>query len=107
MTEDEKGIRKLYRRLKKELPTKWPVVLKFVDPDKIKGSYGEMWEYDKYYLIVIAVADYHVMLSTLIHEYAHCVHRTKGEDHCDEWGRAYAQCYRVYLVHEEGVKKKT
>lgn len=38
-------------------------------------------------------------LESLIHEYAHALHRRESptaiKDHSDEWGKWYARCYRA------------
>ena len=47
--------------------------------------------------IIIARADWHVMVSTLWHEWAHIVDQTHG----DKFHRRYGQIYRFYI---EGTK---
>lgn len=84
--------------LKLKLPTKYPVVVKIVNPESIKGSYGQIYRTKKRFIIKIAKGNTDVMKLILIHEYAHALTNIFNETnwHGEEWGIAYSKCWKVY-----------
>jgi hypothetical protein len=80
--------------LSTRLPLTRPVFLTVV---KSKTTHGTTRRDRKGFHIEISRATPHVMLDTLIHEFAHARAWTRGRDHGDKWGRAYAEVYRVVM----------
>jgi len=95
---NEKSIKKMLKKLKKGLPTDKPVKLKFVQQEKMKNCWGFCVNYKSHYLIKLCKADFHVMVYTLLHEYAHALKFT-DDFHSKEWGKAYAKVWKYYENH--------
>lgn len=90
---------KTLHRLKKRIPTKYPVLVYIVNSKKMKDRYGECYFTGKRFIIRIAKGNWDVMKLVLIHEYAHAASdwtKCEGEWHNDEWGKLYSQCWRAY-----------
>lgn len=95
-------MRKFYKtltKLRKKLPTSHPVLVYIVESEKMKGLWGDCYFTGKRYVIRIAKGNWETMRLILVHEYAHCLSPWKKkskECHDEDWGIAYAKCWRVF-----------
>lgn len=92
-------IRKVMRRLRQELPTHIPVVVRR-RTGIARDSLGYCTRQEDHFCIVIDAKLSQVLaLNVLVHEYAHALSWTPEhpsfEDHGPEWGVAYAKVYQV------------
>lgn len=93
--------KKWINRLKTELPTDKPVVIR---TQKIStndlGFFSN--EPDHYYIAISKTSSWNERVDTLIHEYAHALDHEgvtagllKEKHHSESWGIYYAKCYSL------------
>jgi predicted metal-dependent hydrolase len=90
---------RLYRLLKRlqKLKTTHPVRIKIVKPHEARNLWGDCNFTGKEFVIRLVKDHVSIMMLILVHEYAHTLAwHNVIEDHGDEFGIAYAHCWRIY-----------
>lgn len=99
---------RIIRLLKTHLPVSLPVSVRRVELPGYDGVCGK--RQDKFQIRINRNLSEKEAIDALLHEYSHAVWWPDSADsmsndefqslvHCDEWGRAYAQVYRVFDTH--------
>ena len=93
---------RMYKRAVKLLSEKCPPPRLPVKVRRVRLKRGIDGDCEKcvghYYIRINRNLSESEAIDTLIHEWAHALSWSiRGDDHCDEWGKAYSRVYRVFL----------
>jgi hypothetical protein len=99
--------RRYIRALRRELPTKRPVVIRRRRiADKTTDAYITLnSEGDKYLIVISKALGYPVVIDCLIHEWAHAL-VWPVQSHGKMWGKAYATVYNVVIKEADRIRQE-
>src|SRR5689334_15317449 len=93
---------RIFNKLKLLIPLQYPIIIEKVSQYRLRKDYGYFcmgeWRFQNdQHTIRYVNAEPSVVKEIIVHEYAHalCFELYGDSDHSENWGKAYAACYRA------------